>query len=52
MASDLATFTLAFAFVWAGLAAYFLWLHCVEARLARELAELRRRLDSTGRRLK
>lgn len=33
MASDLATFALAFAFVWGGLAAYLLWLHALARRL-------------------
>ena len=37
MASDLATFALAFAFVWGGLAAYLAWLHVLARRLEARL---------------
>lgn len=40
---DLVTFALAFSVVWGGLAAYFLYLHAVERRLAREVEALKAR---------
>ena len=43
MATDLQTFGIAFAVVWGGLAAYFAYLHALEARLAREVEALKRR---------
>lgn len=57
MASDAQTFGLAFLVVWGGLAAYFAYLHVAQARLARELDALRRRVgtaksDATERKLK
>lgn len=39
MASDLATFTLAFAIVWGGLAVYLVRLHLLARRLEARLAQ-------------
>lgn len=42
--TDLSTFALAFGVVWGGLAAYLVWLHRQQVRLARELHDFRARL--------
>lgn len=57
MATDLQAFGWAFAAVWGGLAAYFLYLHALEARLARDVRALQERLEArdlqgSGRNLK
>lgn len=43
MVADTTTFALAFAVVWIGLGAYFLYLHALERRIARDLEALKAR---------